>query len=87
MSDHLLGLRSQAVGVQVVSVAQLVGLPLEEQAGLLIRRALLCKANNQTFAAFANWLHAAKVLPSKPPSASCLVASAAVLCMKLLLCS
>lgn len=47
--------------VQVLALAQLVGLPLQDQANFLMRRALLCKANGQPFAAFTNCLHAAQV--------------------------
>ena len=50
--------------VQVLALAQLVGLPLQDQANFLMRRALLCKANGQPLAAFTNCLHAAQVPPS-----------------------
>lgn len=61
---HLSGLTGQGVGVQVLALAHLMGAPLQDQANFLMRRALLCKANGQPCAAFANCLHAAQVLPA-----------------------
>lgn len=59
--------------MQVSALAQLAGVPLQDQANFLMRRAMLCKANRQPFVAFASCLHASQV-PPKPLFASSLVA-------------
>ncbi len=49
--------------LQVLDVAHSASLPSEKQAELYGRRALVSRAANQPVASFADWLHAAQVLP------------------------
>ncbi|KAL3131971.1 hypothetical protein ABBQ38_007666 [Trebouxia sp. C0009 RCD-2024] len=51
-----------------LALAQLVGLPQQQQAAWLKRRALLCKSNLQPFAAFINNLHASQLSPGSEAS-------------------